>query len=579
MKFCPNCGAQLADESKFCMECGQKIEAAPAAPAPEMSYAPVPEMSYAPVQPEVPSYAPQDYAPVQPEAPQGYVPPAPQGYAPEAPQGFVPPAPQGYAPEAPQGYVPPAPQGYAPEAPQGFVPPAPQGYAPQNGYAPPAAPKQPKKGGKKTGLFIGIGVAVVAIIAVLLIVLLGGGGAAKDDPNLGVYNCVSYEVLGVSTEANGEWIELKAKNKATVSILETEFDGKWALEGNALTLTLTGADYEGTLSNGVIEIDLFGLVYTFAKDGAVVPTPTPASTPTPAVDEQPAESGDKGDAPVEEATPAPVADIPAFAVTEANYGDFTVVMMGAEYFDDIDGKDAIRFYYDFYNNSNTVLTPWWEIDFVVMQNGVECESTFDSYEDDVPEYGNEDLALRPGAANRCIGEYLMDPNSGAVTVEVSPSWIDGGPMTVVFDPQNLPGRPSPDFQIAPVAEPRWLEGRSDIGTIDGEYDIFIDNAEVAQGYDGETLVRVYFDFTNNSAEACSFFWACTVTAYQDGVELPTSWAAETVPEEDNFYTDVEPGASIRVAVVYEVRSANPIEVEINNTGAEGGLGAIYNFNS
>ena len=565
MKFCPNCGAQLADESKFCMECGQKMETAPAAPTPEMNYAPAPEMSYAPVQPE----APVNYAPVQPEAAPSYAPAQP-----EAPVC----APQGYAPAQPEAPA-YAPQGYAPAQPEApaYAPPAPQGYAPQNGYAPPAAPKQPKKGGKKTGLFIGIGVAVIAIIAVLLIVLLGGGGAAKDDPNLGVYNCVSYEVLGVSTKANGEWIELKAKNKATVSILETEFDGKWALEGDALTLTMTGVDYEGTLSNGVIEIDLFGLVYTFAKDGAVVATPAPTSTPSPAVDEKPEEGGDKADAPAEE-TLAPAEDIPAFEPIGAEWIDFAVTVMGAEYFEDIDGNDAIRVYYDFYNNSNMTLEPWWELDVAVTQNGADCEYTVDNYEDDVPEYGNEDLALRPGAANRCIGEYLMNPNGGAVTVQIYPSWSDGTPLIAVFDPQNLPGRPAADFQIAAVTDPQWLSDRSDLGVIDGEYEVYIDSAETLEGYDGEQLMRVYFDFTNNSAEPCSFFWACNVSAYQDGVELPTGWAPGTVAEDDNYYNDVQPGASIRVAMIFEYRSGSPVEIEINNTTGEGGIGCNFYFN-
>ena len=73
---------------------------------------------------------------------------------------------------------------------------------------------------------------------------------------------------------------------------------------------------------------------------------------------------------------------------------------------------------------------------------------------------------------------------------------------------------------------------------------------------------MYFDFTNNSDEATSFWWACTPYAYQDGVGLAETWAMDTVSEEDNYYTDVEPGESLRCSETWTIRSDSPIEIEV-----------------
>ncbi|MCR5274955.1 MAG: zinc ribbon domain-containing protein [Clostridiales bacterium] len=106
--ICSNCGKELANDSKFCLFCGQPVAAAPA-PAP----APMPQQ-YAPQQFQQPvQQAPQQYAPQ-------YQQPAPQQYQQPAPQQFQQPVPQ-----APQ-YQQPMYQQPAPAAPAynpaGFAP-------------------------------------------------------------------------------------------------------------------------------------------------------------------------------------------------------------------------------------------------------------------------------------------------------------------------------------------------------------------------------------------------------------------------------------------------------------------------
>ncbi len=68
--FCPNCGAQMSDDSKFCTNCGTKL--APAAPAQQSQ----PQYQ----QPYQQNYQPGYQQPYQQPCQQGYQPPYQQGY-------------------------------------------------------------------------------------------------------------------------------------------------------------------------------------------------------------------------------------------------------------------------------------------------------------------------------------------------------------------------------------------------------------------------------------------------------------------------------------------------------------------
>ena len=236
MKHCTNCGAQIPDGTKFCPECGQPIPAEPAFTAPQ---------------------------PSEPPVQQTYEPPVQQTY--QAPT-------QTYAPPTQSGgggsYAPPA----APPTQSGgggsYVPPA----------APPKAPKEKKPMSK--GLLFGIlGVAVVALIAI--VIALAGGGKGKDDPNLGRYNAVSCVYDDIELGADGEWIELKSKGKATLNVMDSEFACEWSLDGETFTLKQSGDSYTGTLKDGVLTVDMEGIVYTFAKEGAAVPETAGGAEVTP----------------------------------------------------------------------------------------------------------------------------------------------------------------------------------------------------------------------------------------------------------------------------------------------------------
>ena len=284
MKFCPYCGTRLQDDVKFCGECGQKQPDA-AAPAPQSANTydvpvqpePFDEQTMVLEQTDVPVYqvpvqeepvyeAPAYEEPVY-EAP-AYEEPAYEAPAYEAPAYEVP------AQEKPV-YEAPAYEAPVYEAPVYEAPvyEAPAYEAPQQNYAPPygapvydpvgygaAVPQKPKK--KKTGLIIGIAVAAVAVIALILVLFLGGSGGAETVH----YEAYSCQLYGMELGVDDEWIELEPDGKATLRLVDEEYEGTWKLDGDRLTIKMDGDRYVGTLEDGEIEMEFWGMTYRFSED-------------------------------------------------------------------------------------------------------------------------------------------------------------------------------------------------------------------------------------------------------------------------------------------------------------------------
>jgi len=255
MSFCPNCGAKLADGMKFCTECGTKLAApapvepvyeapvpaepvyeAPAAPVFEepAPAAPVCEAPAAPVFEEPAPAAPVYEAPVQ----QTYTPPVQQSYEPPV-QSYTPPV------QAPTSgsYTPPVQTptsgSYTPPVQAGtggsYTPPPVPPKAEKPAKAPkepkaPKAPKEPKaprdkKPGNKKLIPIIAGVAVLVVLLIVLLVSCGGKDQGTE-ADWGRYEGVSCTVSGMDLAADGEWVELQKKGKATLNIMGTEYAAK-----------------------------------------------------------------------------------------------------------------------------------------------------------------------------------------------------------------------------------------------------------------------------------------------------------------------------------------------------------------
>ncbi len=170
-------------------------------------------------------------------------------------------------------------------------------------YIPPvhATPQKPKKtkqkksGGKKVALLVVCIVLALAIAAGLLLFFLGGG-LNRDDDTLGLYEGVSYRYGGVDMSVKDDSIELKPLGIAKLTLAGDTYFASWSLDDEDFLLKQGGNTYEGTLEDGVLTLDLDGLVYTYVGEDADLP-------------EEDDSSDDKGKPSANEDQPAPDAPV------------------------------------------------------------------------------------------------------------------------------------------------------------------------------------------------------------------------------------------------------------------------------
>lgn len=135
-----------------------------------------------------------------------------------------------------------------------------------------------------------------------------------------------------------------------------------------------------------------------------------------------------------------------------------------------------------------------------------------------------------------------------------------------------------DYSIPAVTNPTWTENLTDEYTWDNFY-VFIDSAETTTSWDGTDLIRVYFDWTNNTDGATSFWMESTVIVLQDDVELFSGYADEESVSDDMFSSNIEPGSSVTVSNCYELRSTSPVVVLVYNWDADEYIGCTFYFNN
>ena len=271
MKFCTSCGAQLEAGTKFCPECGQQI-----GPAPIYVYG----------QPVNHSFS----EPAVSEMEQGVV----HIYGEPVSHNFTPPVQTESTLSGTYGETAAPAQQEPVKIPEPVAAPAkpepaaePTAVVEQGSYTPPVLPKEKpekaprqkkeKSGGKKKSR---MGLIAVLVIAVIIGLFSCMGGGDSDDPNLGIYNGITYSYAGFELSAEGDWVELKSGGKADIMLMGEKYSGKWELDGTDLLVTQGGTEYYGTLNGNVMTIDFSGVLYTYEKEGADTPVAEPESMPS-----------------------------------------------------------------------------------------------------------------------------------------------------------------------------------------------------------------------------------------------------------------------------------------------------------
>ncbi len=287
-----------------------------------------------------------------------------------------------------------------------------------------------------------------------------------------------------------------------------------------------------------------------------------------------ADSADSADS-ADDSTAADDTEAASTEPVSADLGDYHVTILSAEQFKDDNDTDSVRFYFDFTNNSDEEVSSYFAFETVAYQDGYELVAT-NSYYEKVAEADNCYHDILPGITTRCITEYNFKPEGGEIEFTISES-VSGDNATMTFDPAALPGRPAEDYTIEPCSSEALVENLPSEGVYDEDFNISITKSEVVDGLnDGEKVIRIYFDFTNNSDEATSFWAKITTLAMQDGIGLESTLASESVSEDENCNLDVQPGDTLTVSTCYSLHdTGSPVAIKVIDYFGDSSLGTTF----
>ena len=111
--------------------------------------------------------------------------------------------------------------------------------------------------------------ACFVLILALLLALAACGG--EPDPNAGVYKATTAEMSGISLDVNSVYdgglsFELKDGGKAIMTMGGSDYNLRWKLEGDAVTIIASDTELTGTLADGTMVLDMgSGLTVTLEK--------------------------------------------------------------------------------------------------------------------------------------------------------------------------------------------------------------------------------------------------------------------------------------------------------------------------
>lgn len=78
----------------------------------------------------------------------------------------------------------------------------------------------------------------------------------------------------------------------------------------------------------------------------------------------------------------------------------------------------------------------------------------------------------------------------------------------------------------------------------------------------ENLIFIILEFNNTTSESCAPMFQFNVTAYQDGVELDTSYSRYDPEGCKDSSTKIKPGATLKFSKCYELSGTSPVDIEL-----------------
>ena len=218
-------------------------------------------------------------------------------------------------------------------------------------------------------------------------------------------------------------------------------------------------------------------------------------------------------------------------------GDYLVKYIRYELTSDYENNPAIALYFQFTNNSKETLSFSWTIMQQAFQDGIELDWAY--YNGSNEAFENSSKDIKPGVTIDVCSVFILRNTDSDIELEMfeySSDYEEWLGETIVI----AEGRTEP---TATSANPAPL---NNLGT----YFVEFTRYEVVKDFENNDAVAVYFNFTNNSAGSDNFLWAITSLAFQNGVELASTYTIQDIPEYNNCSRDIKPGVTIGVCMIY-----------------------------
>lgn len=279
------------------------------------------------------------------------------------------------------------------------------------------------------------------------------------------------------------------------------------------------------------------------------------------------------------------------------FGKGRITITGTEQFQNEDGENLLRIYYDYTNTSSDAIgqCPGTALNFVnITQDGNELESGYRLSSNDpasIPEDHGDDLTVQPGHTVRQTEIIEFNPDGGTISVSVYlmiGSWVynkdDLKYFTFEIDPKNLMGAPSKALEYTKITDPKYTKGMPASGTfgdiavpfeaaITGQYEVVAYDDE-----EGMKAIRVGLTYKNMADDEWPPCVVLPINAFQDGVSLSLgdTWYIDEVTAEDEAFGEyVAPGKTVSCNALFILRSDSPVEVVIETSAQDLHLGMVF----
>ena len=94
------------------------------------------------------------------------------------------------------------------------------------------------------------------------------------------------------------------------------------------------------------------------------------------------------------------------------------------------------------------------------------------------------------------------------------------------------------------------------------YDVKISKEAIVSDWDGDNVLIVKYEWTNNDSINSTLTSTYNISAYQDGIELDTEFFIDGNYNFDNCYNEVKPGATQVFYKPYELNGKSDVSIEL-----------------